>query len=593
MALFDDIKDILISIDSKLGSSAPERAAGIGQTSQQPLGAADTFATQRAIQTLAKKSEGGFQKEQYSGLERAIVSAFNNIPVFGQLARAMTGLSPVLRDIVGGTAIGLTLREKQAQAIKVGKQLEDTDALPKLRKKLAYLERLRQEQVKNLNDLKNPTEPQTAKDIQYSGERLRVRREAVSTVFNELEEEIKQLAAKVGKQLADADEAKKAQPTLANFLRRRMEAMDEFFNSTEVAWGNLLGRIPGVKTLAQQARYAYSRLRGSPNASQIAAENPERNKGPLTLEDAVNLGKAPFAIISAGLAAVRFAKTLVESSARLAQFNGQLAVAYAMSDIKGLFREMASAARRAPFISKFLDAWNTFADKNQALFDGIVNDFIELGTGAISAANILVDTFGPAVKGAADWLVWLQHGGKTSQDLASRSKFDQQSAKKFGQAEEAVRKGAIDNKGLEQLNFQKTNLEDSIKALETKKATTLSFTSNDLNELQEEKSKLQLTNTQLMVLKNLKRELDEEKVNGKPDISPFQTPSSSNPFQKAMDKLTDACNEAIAYYSKAGGVPLGAAEFMGMAATWNYDPTKDRAYERLTPLWDAYKKVGR
>ena len=106
---------------------------------------------------------------------------------------------------------------------------------------------------------------------------------------------------------------------------------------------------------------------------------------------AIDLGVLAGSAVAVAGAVVAFGKSISDSNRSLSGYNGAMAASYAISDIKGIFRDMRSANARAGSTGQFLKSWDAFMDKMQPVMDSLTNSVLKASSAILD--NLLPPLF--------------------------------------------------------------------------------------------------------------------------------------------------------------------------------------------------------
>lgn len=116
-------------------------------------------------------------------------------------------------------------------------------------------------------------------------------------------------------------------------------------------------------------------------------------------------------VVAVGAAVVGFGKAISNANRAISGYSGQMAMAYAMSDVRDIFRDMASAQRRAPTEAKFLGAFGDFKDASRPILDAFLNAIEDAATSILHIVNPIVNIVGILV-GLEDKIpAWMKPAG--------------------------------------------------------------------------------------------------------------------------------------------------------------------------------------
>jgi hypothetical protein len=257
----------------------------------------------------------------------------------------------------------------------------------------------------------------------------------------------------------------------------------------------------------------------------------------------VALLRLPGIILGVGVGLLKLSKSIADSQRSISMYSGEMATAFAFHDIKQMFRDMASAGARANSVSKFLDAWDKLLDEWRPIEDALVNTFIELGTVVAQLTTKLVALCNAVYNFSFDL-------GKKSHEI----------------------KNNIEDWEIEHGVPGWWVGEDAVKRQETAKRRGFANATEERVDQQ-----------QLEALKQHRDELREQL--GMPA-------KKDHDFQKGIDALMKFAEAGCEFYKKYSDQGVTGIEWMQSAATWNYDPQKDRAYESLRPIHEDFRKVN-
>lgn len=166
---------------------------------------------------------------------------------------------------------------------------------------------------------------------------------------------------------------------------------------------NIAGYLPHLKTAA--STLSGMAKTGVPVAQAVGGAAAEGAVGAEILgassklvaafaNPVVAIGGLVTAAGAAAAALVAFGKSIADANRALAGYSGLMATAFALSDLRDVFRDMASAQRRAGTTSEWLSTWGNFKDKMQPITDGLSNTFLNAATHIVEAVTPLVEVFG-------------------------------------------------------------------------------------------------------------------------------------------------------------------------------------------------------
>ena len=105
----------------------------------------------------------------------------------------------------------------------------------------------------------------------------------------------------------------------------------------------------------------------------------------------VNIAVITAAVVTSlaavGTALVMFGKSISNANRAISGYSAQMASAYAISDIRDVFRDMASAQRRAGAEARFQGAYSNFKDAMRPSLDRLANLFEDLATGLLKVVT--------------------------------------------------------------------------------------------------------------------------------------------------------------------------------------------------------------
>jgi hypothetical protein len=327
------------------------------------------------------------------------------------------------------------------------------------------------------------------------------------------------------------------------------------------------------------------------------------------------------ATVAAGL--LKLAKSIADSQRAIAQYSGLMSAAFAISDLRGMLRDMKLAAVTAPSTAKFLKAWNDMADEFLPIKAALINTFLELGTvlakltaGLLKLYNSLPEKVKEFVMGVVILgIVPASQALDARNDLkAAEDKFKKAGGKRtagyLDEAEKGLRTGdkeAYEN-GVKMLTGTIKVLSDEIKLLEDKTNPNklhgetnkerldriMSSNSQDKLKLETYKKDLEDAQSRLRALNLTKDAVKEKSLQPKTaeeKKKELEDKKEANAYKQTLDNINAAAKAAITYYTDQGA--YGAGEFMLQAASWNFDPEKRRASEANSGLWSEAERMKR
>lgn len=104
------------------------------------------------------------------------------------------------------------------------------------------------------------------------------------------------------------------------------------------------------------------------------------------------------ALIGLAAATIGVSKMMIESQRHLADVNAQMAVGFAMHDLRTFFKDMASAQRRAPSTVKLMEAYDSLMAKLQPAFDKLFILFAQFLTKLLN----IIEFFAPLINKIAE-----------------------------------------------------------------------------------------------------------------------------------------------------------------------------------------------
>jgi hypothetical protein len=331
--------------------------------------------------------------------------------------------------------------------------------------------------------------------------------------------------------------------------------------------------------------------------------------------------KLPLLLVGVAAGLLKLAKSIADSQRAIAQYSGLMSAAFAISDLRGMLRDMKLAAVTAPSTAKFLKAWNDMADEFLPIKAALINAFLELGTvlakltaGLLKLYNSLPEKVKEFVMGVVTLgIVPASQALDARNDLkAAEDKFKKAGGKRtagyLDEAEKGLRTGdkeAYEN-GVKMLTGTIKVLSDEIKLLEDKTNPNklhgetnkerldriMSSNSQDKLKLETYKKDLEDAQSRLRALNLTKDAVKEKSLQPKTEADKkkeLEENNAKNEYKLTLEKIRDAAKAAVDFYTKDS--VMGAGEFMLGAATWNYDPEKKRASE--SGLWEAANAMKR
>jgi hypothetical protein len=331
MSIFDEMVAVLHEINQKLGENAGEKASVL-----------DT----KSVQELQKeKKDSGF-KDNNAYLVSGFREALNNVPVFNKLASALSGLSPILRGLVGGAGLlgAENLMKKTAAATATA---HGSTAFGNSSAALAALKEI-------------PASKQLNKMLGVYA-------------WKHLFSNVKDAGLGLGTPIKHTGQA------MASFYK-------DVIASTTAGKPAMGDVFKDLKTAFMGGSGSKGILKETGGALGILGEG-------MNMGMVLKLAVIPGIIIGVGTALLKLAKSIAESQRNLAQYSGQIAYTFAISDVKAIFRDMTSANARQDSLSKFMDAWNDLLDKWKPIEDMLVNSLMELGTTLAEVASMILGAF--------------------------------------------------------------------------------------------------------------------------------------------------------------------------------------------------------
>ena len=336
MGAFDEMLEILQSIDEKLGAQAEERAKVL----KEPV---------------EKKTDEKFQTGQ---ITNAIQKGFAKIPGLNQLAPVFDRFNSLLIQLLALRGAVNTTRDANQVAQSIGFGFGGTGAgQPGQQAKNTFKDQLK-------DSLKQLTDPK-----KMDG-------------FKELSRHLKEGYQSYGLRGA----------------YRRAGGIRGAYGTVGGAKGAMGAILPALRSGVSSIISAIKPLLAHPVTLIIAAI--------VALVAAIGL-----AIVGI----IKFAKNMVMATRRLAKFNAEYAMAFAVSDIRKTFRDINSAFRTSATTRRFLKVWNDFLDKMQPIFDTLYNLFVTFATVLLQAINFIIDYLPMIGKGlligtnpvaGAAWMGW-------------------------------------------------------------------------------------------------------------------------------------------------------------------------------------------
>lgn len=491
-----------------------------------------------------EKKEEDVLKNRNSELTRAIRDAFNNIPILNRLVNALTGLTPILKTTFAGGALVTT--------------------------------------VKNLS--KNQAINQ-----------------AMWNILGTTKKDIWVGYPQAQKTVEEADKLKNK--PLPNFggpwntlLHNSLIGIRNYFRSDFV--GTLISNIrSGIQNIPS---WTYK----NPNAKGLGfGMQPLGNIGSMTAGmgafSPMQLLTVPSIIVGTGVALLALTKKIADAQRNIAQYSGQLSYAFAMSDVRTIFRDMRSAFSRQESVSKFLSAWSDLADKWRPLEDEIVNGLMNLGVGLAKLTTKLLEILdkiggnkviaeiagglphlGPApyVELRTDYMGQLQDY-RNQLDFSSNQILKMHDKEKLGKWIEMMKADKV--KAEKELN--NTKAEEAFTGEPWFGPSRTSIEENHVEGL----------GYQIKYLEAVKKKWDAGQMVDPHPMGNVNAPAhkADNAVVDAMGKVKEAASAIIKNYTKEGA--MGAAEFMMQAASWNYDADKTRPAEHNHALWDTAVRIKR
>ena len=485
-----------------------------------------------------EKKEEDVLKNRNSELTRAIRDAFNNIPVLNRLVSALTGLAPIIKDVAGGGALlGASKFLSKNQAINqamwnvLGTTKKDTwVSYSQAQKTVNEADRLKNKPLPNFGGPWN-----TLLHNSLIGIRNYFRSDFVGTLISNIRSGIQNIPSWTYKN-----------PNAKNGLQFGMQP---------------LGGI-------------------GPMTAGMGAFSP------------MQLLTVPSIIVGTGVALLALTKKIADAQRNIAQYSGQLSYAFAMSDIRTIFRDMRSAFARQESVSKFLGAWSDLADKWRPLEDEIVNGLMNLGVGLAKLTTKLLELLDKigGNKVVAEIAGGLPHLGPAPyaelrtdymgqlQDVRNQMDFSSNKILKMHDKEKL-------GKWIDMMKKDKAAAEKELKNTKAEEAFTGEPWFGPSRTSIEEKH-VEGLGYQIKYLEAIKKKWDAgQMIDPHPMGNQVNKDKADNHIANAMDKVKEAAQAAIKYYAGKDGA-YGAGEFMLAAASWNYDSEKQRPSEHTQPLWE-------
>ena len=615
MSVFDDMVAILSQINEKLGDNAGNKAGAVLNPQAQPKPKEDSFK----------------DNKNYNELVRGFKDALNSVPIFSKIAAALTGLSPVLRDIVGGGVLLKASKYLEAQVDKLdildkafksvtGKGVKDANV--PYASDPDFLSEVSDKQKSLMAILAMYHDSGMAVEDAYKNGGPKNPLNEIMLKFHDLLQQAEHPGVYKAKQVTGFAEWEKlfdnVKEGLKNLAFPMKYAGKGIFNFYKGVIGSTIGG--SGKPMGEVFRSLFGDL-----GFAFKNTNLTGGMGPVSL---MGLLKLPTLLISIGAGLIKLGKSIADAQRSISGYSGSMAVAFAMSDVRGMFRDMHQANATAEATAKFLDAWNDMADKFQPIKEQLINGFLELATALTKLVTGIMEIYNSLPEWAKRTVIGiLTLGGSELKKFKEEIAKEQAVAEGKGldhsnrvkQAEEGLRHGdketyeagmkklldhkaelqaqmdAITGEEKENIWGEKVNVYQKLKARSEDKSFFGGFNGPDemdrwsviKQNLDRLNADMMQTDTGIQAMKNLESQLKENpSLIEKDKLTPEkkQELEKNNQFSNAMAAVKKAADEAWTFYNKGGE---GAGDFMLSAATWNYDPDHPRASEANQGLWDA------
>ena len=108
---------------------------------------------------------------------------------------------------------------------------------------------------------------------------------------------------------------------------------------------------------------------------------------------ALDFGLVGGSVVAVGAAVVAFGKQISNANRAISGYSPMMAAAFAMSDLRDIFRDMESAQRRAPAEGRFLGAFGDFKDAVRPALHKFLNSIEDAATGILKLVTPLINLY--------------------------------------------------------------------------------------------------------------------------------------------------------------------------------------------------------
>ena len=549
-SIFDEMRDILNEINTKLGANAGDAAKVLNLPPKEP------------------KKEEDFLKNR-SEFASSIRDTFNNIPVLNKLLNTLSGLNPILRELVSGGAL-LAASSLLKKSITIHEQALNTAIKKSIPDKTILDQNIPYEQAK-----------------------------LIYNVSQRIEDKLKltQMTAKPNKFGLDdwqlvGNNLKVLTGNIRDKLGETLLRLDRMFNIPAMS------RYEGLRTL----------LLGKPSNAARQTVTGEITGGYTGMLEGTNLTglsmlrllAVPGILIATGAALTVFAKHLVDADRSISMFNPGTATAWTLSDINDMLRNMTSAFRRGPAEQDFIAEWTRLKDAWRPIIDEVTVGLIKLGIALAGLVARILELLNKL--GIPEGIKFITEGNigpapfikprmeEQEQLMHYRAQMDIGSQRILATHDKAKLAAWI-----ETLNITKRDWEKELKQVRTDEAFTGEPWFGPSRTSIQEKN-LEDINLKIKYLESIQKKWE---AGQKVDIKPLQQTMLDKPATEdsPIVRLLQSINKNLQELKKAYEQTKNKGEVVDvgnfMAGVVNdprvYNPDKDRAFD-YTNQWNIWRK---
>jgi hypothetical protein len=636
MSVFNDIVSILGEINQKLGENAGDKAKNI-------------FPEEKVKEV--KEGKDQLYNKNTSDIINGFKQALNSVPIFNKIHSALAGLSPLMDMIKGGIAHKVLTGKFTKTPFDIIQDKKNVLSKEIRDKGKEIVEKEREWGTSSTRIAMGPNE---SRKIKLALDKLHEEENLLKQEYNKQSNIQREWAKdpKKGKELYKKEHPEYEEKETKTDMFKRMSGLGDFQkgmdffsnqfkvfkdNITKANFPRLFGTLvkpildfsklfkPGTTLTSSAFGIAFKKMLSGIGGGISGIAGAAGNLGAgVSMAGAgsalLGMMKLPLLLVGVAAGLLKLAKSIADSQRAIAQYSGLMSAAFAISDLRGMLRDMKLAAVTAPSTAKFLKAWNDMADEFLPIKAALINAFLELGTvlakltaGLLKLYNSLPEKVKEFVMGVVTLgIVPASQALDARNDLkAAEDKFKKAGKRTAGyldEAEKGLRTGdkeAYEN-GVKMLTGTIKVLSDEIKLLEDKTNPNklhgetnkerldriMSSNSQDKLKLETYKKDLEDAQSRLRAL-NLTNAVKEKSLQPKAEEKKkeLEDKKEANAYKQTLDNINAAAKAAITYYTDQGA--YGAGEFMLQAASWNFDPEKRRASEANSGLWSEAERMKR